>query len=102
MSFKIIISTCAVLKLWLAGLEKGFFTHIFIDEAAQVNYAHMSRPHTLSFHLTYIQALETEANIALCLADEKTKVVLAGDHMQVCVYTHSLYFTLHSPRARGV
>ena len=49
-----------------------------------------SRPHTLSFHLTCIQALETEANIALCLADEKTKVVLAGDHMQVCVYTHSL------------
>ena len=48
--YKIVISTLQnVRKLWLAGLEKGFFTHIFIDEAAQVNYVHMSRQHTLFF-----------------------------------------------------
>ena len=41
----------------------GFFTHIFIDEAAQ--------------------ALECETLIPLALANEKTRVVLAGDHLQV-------------------
>jgi len=41
----------------------GFFTHIFLDEAAQ--------------------ALECEMLIPLSLAGPKTRVVLAGDHMQV-------------------
>lgn len=41
----------------------GFFTHIFIDEAAQ--------------------ALECETLIPLSLANEDTCIVLAGDHMQV-------------------
>lgn len=43
----------------------GFFTHIIIDEAAQ--------------------ALETEAIQPLLLADYNTRVVLAGDHMQVWI-----------------
>ena len=43
----------------------GFFTHIFLDEAAQ--------------------ALECEMLISLALAGPKTRVVLAGDHMQVWV-----------------
>lgn len=45
------------------GLILGFFTHIFLDEAAQ--------------------ALECDMLIPLSLAGPKTRVVLAGDHMQV-------------------
>ena len=45
------------------GLPLGYFTHIFIDEAAQ--------------------AMEVEAIIPLGLADAKTTVVMAGDHLQV-------------------
>lgn len=41
----------------------GFFTHILIDEAAQ--------------------AMECEAVMPLSLANENTRIVLAGDHMQV-------------------
>ena len=41
----------------------GFFTHILIDEAAQ--------------------ATECECLLALNLASETTRVILAGDHMQV-------------------
>ena len=33
--------------------------------------------------LILLQTLESEADIALCLADKFTKVVLAGDYMQV-------------------
>ena len=45
------------------GLQPGFFTHILVDEAAQ--------------------AREPEVVAALALADEDTKIVLAGDHLQV-------------------
>lgn len=45
------------------SLPQGFFTHIFIDEASQM--------------------LECDALIALSLAGPKTRVVLAGDHMQM-------------------
>lgn len=41
----------------------GYFTHILLDEAAQ--------------------AIECEAIMPLALANEKTRIVLAGDHMQV-------------------
>ncbi|XP_041363275.1 probable helicase with zinc finger domain [Gigantopelta aegis] len=44
-------------------LPKDYFTHIFIDEAAQ--------------------ALEIEVLIPLSLAGKKTRIVLAGDHMQL-------------------
>ena len=44
----------------------GFFTHIFLDEAAQ--------------------AFEPEAMIPLLFANESTAVVLAGDHLQVHTY----------------
>ncbi|KAJ1529194.1 hypothetical protein ONE63_005999 [Megalurothrips usitatus] len=44
-------------------LEKGFFTHIFLDEAAQ--------------------AMECEAIMPLAMAGERTRIVLAGDHMQL-------------------
>ena len=29
-----LVNTC---KLWLVGMKKGYFTHILIDEAAQVS-----------------------------------------------------------------
>lgn len=41
----------------------GYFSHIFVDEAAQ--------------------ALESETLIPLSLAGRTTKIILAGDHMQV-------------------
>lgn len=41
----------------------GYFSHILLDEAAQ--------------------AIECEAIMPLSLANEKTRIVLAGDHMQV-------------------
>ena len=41
----------------------GFFTHILLDEAAQ--------------------AMECETIMPLALATRHTRVVLAGDHMQV-------------------
>ena len=44
-------------------LPRGYFSHILLDEAAQ--------------------ALETEAIMPLVLADSTTRVVLAGDHMQL-------------------
>jgi len=51
-------------KMWWCMLS-GFFTHILIDEAAQ--------------------ATECECLLALNLASETTRVILAGDHMQVCI-----------------
>lgn len=42
----------------------GFFTHILLDEAAQ--------------------AMECETIMPLALATKNTRIVLAGDHMQVC------------------
>ena len=47
-------------------LPAGFFTHIFIDEAAQ--------------------AMEAETIIPLYLAGRNTQIVLAGDHLQVFTF----------------
>lgn len=54
---------------------KGIFTHILIDEGGQ--------------------AIEPETLIPLALADEHTKVVIAGDHLQVSGYFHMTYIYLH-------
>eukprot|EP00731_Ephydatia_muelleri_P025024 Em0017g107a len=62
--YKVVVSTLMTARtLSLMEMSKGWFTHIFIDEAAQ--------------------ALEAECLIPLCLANSKTKVILAGDHMQL-------------------
>lgn len=53
------------------GLPAGFFSHIFIDEAAQ--------------------ALECETLIPLSMAGENTRIVLAGDHMQISPEVYSAY-----------
>ncbi|KAG8184133.1 hypothetical protein JTE90_008914 [Oedothorax gibbosus] len=61
---KVVVTTLSTAKyLVQLGLEKGFFTHILIDEAAQ--------------------AMECEAIMPLSLASENTRIVLAGDHMQL-------------------
>uniref|UniRef100_A0AAY4CHQ0 Probable helicase with zinc finger domain n=1 Tax=Denticeps clupeoides TaxID=299321 RepID=A0AAY4CHQ0_9TELE len=50
-------------------LEPGFFTHILLDEAAQ--------------------AMESETIMPLALANQNTRIVLAGDHMQLSPFVYS-------------
>ena len=59
----VIVTTLVTADMLIkCGVKPGFFTHIFIDEAAQ--------------------AMEVETLIPLSLATQETKVVLAGDHLQ--------------------
>ena len=61
---RVVITTLAMSQHLLElQLNRGFFTHILVDEAAQ--------------------ALEPEALIPLALAGQNTKVVFTGDHVQV-------------------
>lgn len=61
---KIVVVTLSTsMELASLNLKKGYFTHILLDEAAQ--------------------ALECEAIMPLALADTNTRIVLAGDHMQM-------------------
>ena len=64
--YHIIVTTLGMAQELLKFNLTGHFTHIFIDEAAQ-----MTIP---------------EVMMALSLASNTTKVVLAGDHMQVSLY----------------
>lgn len=59
----VVVTLVGSLVLSSIGVKPGAFTHIFIDEAAQVE--------------------ECQTIMPLSLADEKTCVVLAGDHMQM-------------------
>lgn len=59
----VITTTTMAFKFHSLSLPQGFFTHIFIDEASQM--------------------LECDALIPLGFAGPKTRVVLAGDHMQM-------------------
>ncbi|XP_035243629.1 helicase with zinc finger domain 2 isoform X1 [Anguilla anguilla] len=62
--FKIVITTTVTARLFHnINLPAGYFTHILIDEASQM--------------------LECEALMPLTLAGQGTRVVLAGDHMQM-------------------
>ncbi|XP_061076582.1 helicase with zinc finger domain 2 [Conger conger] len=62
--YRVIITTTSTAKLFHnLNLPAGYFTHILIDEASQM--------------------LECEALMPLTLAGEGTRVVLAGDHMQM-------------------
>ncbi|XP_028431025.1 helicase with zinc finger domain 2 isoform X1 [Perca flavescens] len=62
--YKIIITTTTMARHFHdLKLPEGFFTHILIDEASQM--------------------LECDALMALGLAGPNTRVVLAGDHMQM-------------------
>ena len=63
-SHRLVICTLVTSSLiYQLDLPKDYFTHIFIDEAAQ--------------------AMEVEALVPLLLASKETRVVLAGDHLQV-------------------
>ena len=64
--YRIILTTVGMAQELLKLNLTGHFTHIFIDEAAQ-----MTTP---------------EVMMALSLASNTTKVVMAGDHMQVSSY----------------
>ncbi|XP_065342587.1 probable helicase with zinc finger domain isoform X3 [Cloeon dipterum] len=67
---RVIVVTLSIsMHLSSIGLKKGHFTHILLDEAAQ--------------------AMECEAIMPLAIADEKTRIVLAGDHMQLSPEVHS-------------
>ena len=73
---RIIISTYALSKNLNdnQNIKQGYFSHIFLDEAAQCP--------------------EPEAMVPFLLSDQDTKVVLAGDHLQVNIsplgpYSHA-------------
>ena len=59
----IVITTCLTAKKISDFLPHGFFTHIFLDEGAQMR--------------------EPEAIAPLCMASRDTKIVIAGDKYQV-------------------
>ncbi|XP_023294599.2 probable helicase with zinc finger domain [Lucilia cuprina] len=64
MKHRIVVVTLNIsMELANLDLPKGYFTHIFLDEAAQ--------------------AMECEAIMPLALANDSTRIVLAGDHMQM-------------------
>ncbi|KAJ8919966.1 hypothetical protein NQ315_006495 [Exocentrus adspersus] len=58
-----VVTLSTSIYLIAMGLPQGFFTHILIDEAAQ--------------------ALECETITPLTMATDKTRIALAGDHMQL-------------------
>ena len=60
----LIITTCLTAKHIADVLPPWFFTHIFLDEGAQMR--------------------EPEAVAPLCMASPSTKLVIAGDKFQVC------------------
>ena len=68
---KLVILTTFLTSLQLKELyPQGFFTHILLDEGAQ--------------------AREPESVAPLCLADQKTKIIIAGDPRQVSTRSFSL------------
>ena len=69
-----IVVTTFLTALHFASTEKvprGYFSHILIDEGAQTR--------------------EPETIAPLIFADENTKVIIAGDHLQVCNIVLMLY-----------
>jgi len=71
---RIVITTflTALRFVFTAKLPRGYFTHILIDEGAQ--------------------SREPETIAPLIFADVTTKIIIAGDHLQVCIpSTLSLY-----------
>lgn len=60
---RVVITTCTVAGMLARVLPSGMFTHIFVDEAAQ--------------------PVEPEAVMPLSMAGPETRIVLAGDHLQV-------------------
>lgn len=67
----LVVATCLTARKLSTIMPKGFFTHILLDEGAQMR--------------------EPEAVAPLCFANMKTKVVIAGDKQQVCGVNLILY-----------
>ncbi|XP_071814832.1 probable helicase with zinc finger domain isoform X3 [Apostichopus japonicus] len=68
--YRVIVATLSTSRyLNHLNLPQGFFTHILLDEAAQ--------------------AIECEAVMPLSLANKDTRVVLAGDYMQISPTVYS-------------
>ena len=61
----LIVTTCLTAKQIADVLPQWFFTHIFLDEGAQMR--------------------EPEAVAPLCMANQNTKIVIAGDKFQVSI-----------------
>ncbi|KAF5286682.1 hypothetical protein FQA39_LY16165 [Lamprigera yunnana] len=59
----IVVTLSTSMYLSNMGIPQGYFTHILLDEAAQT--------------------MECEAIMPLSLANRNTRIVLAGDHMQI-------------------
>ncbi|BGP27764.1 RNA helicase [Rhodotorula toruloides] len=69
-TFKVIISTCISASILAGvGLPRGHFSHIFVDDAGQ--------------------ATEPQTFLPLSLANDRTKVILAGDPHQLGPVIHS-------------
>ena len=62
-NYNLIVATFSTSLYLIEYLSKGHFTHVLLDEGAQ--------------------AREPETIAPLCLANENTKIVIAGDHKQV-------------------
>ncbi len=76
----IISTNTSVSNLRLAGVKRGFFSHIIIDEAAQ--------------------ATECELAIPLSLAEKTTKVCMVGDHRQISPRVYLPDIKLYQPARR--
>ncbi|KAH9829558.1 P-loop containing nucleoside triphosphate hydrolase protein [Rhodofomes roseus] len=70
-SYRVVVATCASAAIpYLLQIERGWFTHIFVDEASQCT--------------------EPDTMIPLkLLADQKTNIILAGDFKQLGPVIHS-------------
>ncbi|XP_033117671.1 probable helicase with zinc finger domain [Anneissia japonica] len=74
---RVIVATLSTSRvLSHLDIEPGFFTHILLDEAAQ--------------------AMECETIMPLALANKNTRIVLAGDHMQISPHVHSEFARNHN------
>lgn len=70
LGYQLIVSTCSTSgNLYGVGVTRGHFTHIILDEAAQM--------------------MEAEALIPLSMADKKISIVMAGDDKQLGVVIQS-------------
>ena len=82
----LIVTTCLTAPRLAYFLQQGFFTHIFIDEGAQIR--------------------EPEAAAPFCLTDSNTMIVIAGDHHQVllweCLHVNCVYVSHEINTARVI
>jgi hypothetical protein len=81
-------------SLFSVNVKKGHFTHIILDEAAQMMEV-LLPPKASSLHYLPMCALQAEALIPLTLADEQSVLVMAGDYQQLGLHLVSPSSKLH-------